>query len=41
VAAYHQEAMDRLLRVDGEDEFVVYLAPVGKVWRPGMPGAVR
>jgi len=31
VAAYHQEFMDRLLRVDGEDEFTVYLAPVGKV----------
>ncbi|NUQ60935.1 MAG: SagB/ThcOx family dehydrogenase [Pirellulales bacterium] len=36
VAAYHQEAMDELLRVDGKDEFTVYLAPVGKVWRPGM-----
>lgn len=31
VAAYHQEWMDRLLRVDGTDEFVIYLAPVGKV----------
>jgi SagB-type dehydrogenase family enzyme len=31
VAAYDQEAMDRLLRLDGDDEFVVYLAPVGKV----------
>ncbi len=31
VAAYHQEMMDRFLRVDGRDEFVVYLAPVGKV----------
>jgi SagB-type dehydrogenase family enzyme len=31
VAAYDQEAMDLLLRLDGEDEFVVYLAPVGKV----------
>lgn len=31
VAAYDQEAMDRLLRVDGTDEFVIYLAPVGKV----------
>jgi SagB-type dehydrogenase family enzyme len=30
VAAYHQQAMDRLVRVDGSDEFVVYLAPVGK-----------
>ena len=31
VAAYHQQLMDRLVRVDGEEEFVVYLAPVGKV----------
>ncbi len=31
VAAYHQQLMDRLVRVDGEEEFVIYLAPVGKV----------
>jgi SagB-type dehydrogenase family enzyme len=31
VAAYDQTAMDRLLRLDGNDEFVIYLAPVGKV----------
>lgn len=31
VAAYHQEQMDALLKVDGEDEFTIYLAPVGKV----------
>jgi len=31
VAAYHQQLMDGLVRVDGEEEFVVYLAPVGKV----------
>ena len=30
IAAYDQEAMDDLLGVDGEDEFTVYLAPVGK-----------
>jgi SagB-type dehydrogenase family enzyme len=30
VAAYHQQWMDRLLRLDGHDEFVIYLAPVGK-----------
>jgi SagB-type dehydrogenase family enzyme len=29
IAAYDQDHMDRLLRVDGEDEFTVYLAPVG------------
>jgi SagB-type dehydrogenase family enzyme len=31
VAAYHQELMDQLLGVDGEEEFAIYLAPVGKV----------
>ncbi len=31
IAAYHQEKMDKLLQVDGEDEFTVYLAPVGKI----------
>lgn len=30
VAAYDQEAMDRLLGLDGHDEFAVYLAPVGR-----------
>lgn len=31
IAAYHQELMDRLLAVDGNNEFTVYLAPVGKI----------
>lgn len=31
IAAYDQEAMDELLQVDGENEFTVYLAPVGKI----------
>ena len=31
IAAYHQDKMDRLIGVDGEDEFTIYLAPVGKV----------
>ena len=31
VAAYHQQLMDRLVQVDGQEEFVIYLAPVGKV----------
>ena len=31
VAAYHQQLMDRFVRVNGTDEFVIYLAPVGKV----------
>ena len=31
IAAYHQELLDQLLGVDGDEEFAVYLAPVGKV----------
>ncbi len=31
IAAYHQEKMDALLQIDGENEFTLYLAPVGKV----------
>jgi SagB-type dehydrogenase domain len=31
VAAYDQERMDELLGVDGDEEFTVYLAPVGKM----------
>ena len=31
IAAYDQEALDNLLKIDGEEEFVIYLAPVGKV----------
>ena len=31
IAAYDQPAADRLLNLDGDDEFVVYMAPVGKV----------
>ena len=31
IAAYHQKLIDQLLEVDGEEEFTVYLAPVGKV----------
>ncbi|MHC1788816.1 SagB/ThcOx family dehydrogenase [Solidesulfovibrio sp.] len=31
VAAYDQEACDRLLSLDGENEFTLYLAPAGKV----------
>jgi SagB-type dehydrogenase family enzyme len=30
IAAYDQGAMDKLLGVDGEEEFTVYLAPVGR-----------
>jgi SagB-type dehydrogenase family enzyme len=31
VAAYDQERLDALLGVDGEEEFAIYLAPVGKL----------
>jgi SagB-type dehydrogenase family enzyme len=31
VAAYDQESMDKLLKVDGKNEFALYLAPVGKI----------
>lgn len=31
IAAYNQEYMDQLLNLDGEDEFVIYIAPVGKL----------
>lgn len=30
VAAYDQEAFDQLLQLDGQDEFTVYLASVGR-----------
>ena len=33
VGAYDQELMDQLLGVDGNDEFTLYLAPVGKLAR--------
>ena len=31
IAAYDQDLTDSLLEVDGEDEFTIYMAPVGKV----------
>ncbi len=31
IAAYNQSELDALLGVDGEDEFAIYVAPVGKV----------
>ena len=31
VGAYDQEGLDHFLRLDGEEEFVIYLAPVGRV----------
>jgi SagB-type dehydrogenase family enzyme len=30
IGAYYQEKMDALLGLDGEEEFVIYMAPVGK-----------
>ena len=31
IGAYDQDKMDALLEVDGNEEFVIYAAPVGKV----------
>ncbi len=31
IAAFDQDKMDALIGVDGEEEFVIYLAPVGKI----------
>jgi SagB-type dehydrogenase family enzyme len=31
IAAYHQDLIDRLVGADGQDEMVIYLAPVGKI----------
>ncbi len=31
VAAYRQQAADQLVMADGQEEFVIYLAPVGKI----------
>ncbi|MCX8116591.1 MAG: SagB/ThcOx family dehydrogenase [Desulfobacterota bacterium] len=31
IAAYDQELLDQFLRVDGEEEFAVYMASVGKI----------
>lgn len=31
VAAYNQESLDKLLKLDGNDEFTIYLSPVGKI----------
>lgn len=30
IGAYNQDMMDDIVKVDGKDEFVIYLAPVGK-----------
>ena len=31
IGAYNQAKMDELLKVDGEDEFTIYVATVGQV----------
>lgn len=31
LAAYDQNLMDQMVKVDGEDEFIVYMAPVGRI----------
>jgi SagB-type dehydrogenase family enzyme len=37
IAAYDQEELDKLLNLDGENEFAMYLAPVGKVKTKAAP----
>lgn len=34
IGAYNQEAVDAVVGLDGEDEFVIYVAPVGKIKKP-------
>ena len=31
IGAYSQDEMDAILGIDGEEEFTVYVAPVGKI----------
>lgn len=31
IAAYDQQAVDKIINVNGQDEFAIYLAPVGKI----------
>ncbi|WP_353893088.1 SagB/ThcOx family dehydrogenase [Proteinivorax hydrogeniformans] len=31
IGAYDQEAMDKFIEVDGNEEFVIYVSPVGKI----------
>lgn len=37
IAAYDQEELDELLRLDGEEEFAIYMACVGKVKKSSPP----
>lgn len=37
VASYDQQAVDELLQVDGENEFAILMAPVGRVLPPSPP----
>lgn len=40
VAAYDQEKADRLVGADGQEEFVIYMAPLGKVKKKGRQGCL-
>jgi SagB-type dehydrogenase family enzyme len=37
IGAYRQQLLDAFLGVDGDEEFAVYAAPVGKIERAGRP----
>jgi nitroreductase len=36
IASYNQDMIDDLILVDGEDEFTVYMSPVGRVEKYNM-----
>jgi hypothetical protein len=31
IGAYNQEKMDKILDVDGMDEFTIYISPIGRI----------
>jgi SagB-type dehydrogenase family enzyme len=39
IGAYDQDKMDRAIRVDGKEEFAIYVAPVGKPMNKTKPSA--
>lgn len=41
ILVYEQRAVDTLISVDGEEELIVYLASVGKVWQLSAPAKLN